>query len=135
MARILIVEDNELNRDLVVRRLIKRGYCVLEAVDGEQGLELAVSDVPDVIVLDLGLPGMDGWEVARRLKSNCATREIPIMGLTAHARSEDLARAREAGCDAIETKPVVLERFLGQVRELLRLRAVEVPEAGREATR
>lgn len=125
MARILIIEDNELNRELVVRRLVKRGLEVIEAVDGEHGLEAAERELPDLIVLDLGLPGVDGWEVARRLKAASATQAIPILALTAHARLEDLERARVAGCDEIETKPVVLERFLGKLRHLLESNALE----------
>ena len=119
MARILIVEDNEMNRDLITRRLTKRGYVVIEAVDGDQGLEVATSENPDLIVVDLGLPGMDGCELTRRLKATPTTKQIPVLALTAYARAEDRDRALAAGCDEFETKPIILEVLLTKIRSLL----------------
>ena len=108
-----------MNRDLITRRLTKRGYLVLEAVDGDQGLEVANSENPDLIVVDLGLPGMDGCELTRRLKAGAATKQIPVLALTAYARMEDRDRAMAAGCDEFETKPIVLEVLLTKIRSLL----------------
>lgn len=119
MAKILIVEDNEMNRDLVTRRLVKRGYLVIEAVDGDQGLEMAAQESPDLIVADLGLPGMDGCELTRRLKTEPATKHIPVLALTAYARSEDRERALAAGCDEFETKPIQIEALLKKIKVLL----------------
>jgi len=119
MAKILIVEDNEMNRDLITRRLAKRGYLVIEAVDGDQGLEMAAAESPDLIVADLGLPGMDGCELTRRLKAGQATKQIPVLALTAYARTEDRERALAAGCDEFETKPIQLEALLTKIKRLL----------------
>ncbi len=119
MAKILIVEDNEMNRDLINRRLSKRGYLVVEAIDGDQGLKMAVQESPDLIVVDLGLPGMDGCELTRRLKAGPATEQIPVLALTAYARSEDRERALAAGCDDFETKPIQLEALLAKIKVLL----------------
>ena len=119
MAKILIVEDNEMNRDLIARRLAKRGYLVIEAVDGDQGLEMAAQESPDLIVADLGLPGMDGCELTRRLKAGQATKNIPVLALTAYARTEDRDRALAAGCDEFETKPIQLEALLKKIKTLL----------------
>lgn len=119
MARILIVEDNEMNRDLLTRRLTKRGYSVMEAVDGDQGLQVANAENPDLILVDLGLPGMDGCELTRRLKASSTTRQIPVLALTAYARVEDRDRALAAGCDEFETKPIVLEALLKKIKNLL----------------
>ena len=119
MAKILIVEDNEMNRDLITRRLAKRGYLVIEAVDGDQGLEMAAAESPDLIVADLGLPGMDGCELTRRLKAGQATKQIPVLALTAYARTEDRERALAAGCDEFETKPIQFEALLTKIKHLL----------------
>jgi CheY-like chemotaxis protein len=119
MVRILLVEDNEMNRDMLSRRLIRRGYDVVIAVDGESGLALAASEAPDLILMDMSLPILDGWEAARRLKADPATRGIPVIALTAHAMSSDRDRAIEAGCDDYDTKPVELPRLLGKIEALL----------------
>jgi len=119
MARILLVEDNEMNRDMLSRRLAKRDHQVLTAVDGRQGVEMAVSERPEIILLDMSLPVMDGWEAARRLKSEPATREIPIIALTAHAMAGDRERCLEAGADDYDTKPVDFKRLLGKINALL----------------
>ena len=119
MPTILLVEDNALNRDMLSRRLIRRGYSVITAVDGEQGHSMACSEMPDLILMDIGLPEMDGWQVTRLLKSNAATREIPIIALTAHALLTDREKAREVGCDDYDTKPVELARLLEKIDGLL----------------
>src|SRR5436305_11671094 len=106
MKRILIVEDNELNRDVLSRRLVLRGYDVIVAVDGRQGLLLAERQQPDLILMDLGLPEIDGWECVRRLRANVATQSTPIVALTAHAMLGDRERALAAGCDEFDTKPI-----------------------------
>jgi CheY-like chemotaxis protein len=119
MAKILIVEDNEMNRDMLSRRLIRRGYTVVTAVDGEQGLVAAGSERPDLILMDMSLPVMDGWEATRRLKAESATHAIPVIGLTAHAMTGDRDKAMAAGCDDYDTKPVELPRLLEKVEALL----------------
>ena len=119
MANILLVEDNELNRDMLSRRLERKGHTVSCAVDGQQGLDLARSQKPDLILMDMSLPVLDGWEATRRLKASAATRAIPVIALTAHAMAEDERRAREAGCDDYDTKPVELPRLLGKIEALL----------------
>lgn len=119
MAKVLIVEDNEMNRDMLSRRLIKRGYEVVIAIDGKQGVDMAGAECPDIILLDMSLPVMDGWEAARHLKGNDATSRIPIIALTAHAMAGDKEKALEAGCDDYDTKPVDLKRLLGKVESLL----------------
>ncbi len=118
MKRILLVEDNELNLDMLKRRLNRLGYEILVATDGANGVQLAVDDHPDIILMDMSLPVMDGWEATRRLKNNDATRSIPIIGLSAHAMSEDRTRALDAGCDDYETKPVHLNRLLAKIEKL-----------------
>jgi CheY-like chemotaxis protein len=115
MARVLIVEDNELNRDMLSRRLARRGYEVLLAHDGAQGVAMATSAGPDVVLMDMSLPVLDGWEATRRLKAASETRAIPIIALTAHAMTGDEARARDAGCDDFDTKPIELERLIGKI--------------------
>lgn len=117
MARILLVEDNEMNRDMLSRRLKKRGFEVVMAFDGQQGVDMAGTEHPDLILLDMSLPVMDGWEAARHLKSNAATKAIPIIALTAHAMAGDLEKALEAGCDDYDTKPVDLKRLLGKIEQ------------------
>jgi len=123
MAKILLVEDNEMNRDMLSRRLERKGYHVVIATDGEQGVALAESEVPDLILLDMSLPGLDGWEVARRLRKMTVTAAVPIIALTAHAMSGDREKALEAGCDDYDTKPVELIRLLGKIEALLQSRS------------
>ena len=122
MAKILLVEDNEMNRDMLSRRLVRSGYEVVMAVQGEEGVALAQSASPDVILMDMSLPVLDGWEATRRLKSDPATREIPVIALTAHAMSGDREKAREAGCDDFDTKPVEYTRLLSKIEGLLQRR-------------
>jgi len=119
MARILLVEDQEMNRDMLSRRLRKRGYEVAIAVDGAEGVEKARGEAPDLILMDMSLPVMDGWEATRTLKADAATRSIPVVALTAHAMTSDREKALEAGCDAYETKPVELPRLLETMEKLL----------------
>lgn len=119
MTRILLVEDNEMNRDMLSRRLERRGFQVLCAVDGQEGLDLAARERPDLILMDMSLPGLDGWEATRRLKADPALRQIPVIALTAHAMSTDEDQARAAGCDDFDTKPVELTRLLGKIGALL----------------
>ena len=119
MARILLVEDQEMNRDMLSRRLKKRGYEVSVAVDGAEGVDKARSESPDLILMDMSLPVMDGWEATRTLKADEATRSIPVVALTAHAMSTDREKALAAGCDAYETKPVELPRLIETMEKLL----------------
>ena len=119
MAKLLLVEDNEMNRDMLSRRLIRKGYEIVMAVDGQQGVDMARSESPALILLDMSLPVMDGWEAARAIKGDDATKAIPIIALTAHAMSGDRERALEAGCDEYDTKPVELKRLLGKIEALL----------------
>ena len=119
MPRILLVEDNELNRDMLSRRLIKKGFEVFMAVDGENSVELARSLKPDLILMDMSLPVMDGWEATRRIKDHSDTREIPVIALTAHAMGEDRQRALDAGCDDYDTKPIEFARLLLKIAALL----------------
>jgi CheY-like chemotaxis protein len=119
MPKILLVEDQEMNRDMLSRRLKKRGYDVAIAVDGAEGVEKARAESPDLILMDMSLPVMDGWEATRILKGDGATRAIPVVALTAHAMSTDRDKALEAGCDAYETKPVDLPKLLGTMEKLL----------------
>jgi CheY-like chemotaxis protein len=119
VPKILLVEDDEMNRDMLSRRLIKRGYEVLIATDGQQGVDLARSTGPALILMDMSLPVMDGWTASRTLKEDPATSNIPIIALTAHAMSGDEAKAREAGCDEFDTKPVELKRLLSKMEGLL----------------
>jgi two-component system cell cycle response regulator DivK len=119
MSKILLVEDNEMNRDMLSRRLLRRGYEVLIALDGESGLTLAESEVPNLILMDMSLPILDGWEATRRLKAMPATQHIPIIALTAHAMSSDRDKALEAGCDDYDTKPIELQRLLEKIEALL----------------
>jgi CheY-like chemotaxis protein len=119
MAKILIVEDNELNRDMLSRRLIRRGYNIVMAVDGEEGIAAAKTENPDLILMDMSLPVVDGWEATRRLKAEPLTRTIPVIGLTAHAMGGDREKVIEAGCDDYDTKPVELSRLLQKIETLL----------------
>ena len=119
MPTILLVEDNELNRDMLSRRLVRRGYTVIIAQDGAQGHAMACSEKPDLILMDIGLPEMDGWQVTRLLKSNAQTRGIPIIALTAHALLTDRQKARDVGCDDYDTKPVDFARLIQKIETLL----------------
>ena len=123
MAKILLVEDNEMNRDMLSRRLARKGFAVVSAIDGLQGVAMAGSEAPDLILMDMSLPGIDGWEATRRIKSAEQTRATPVIALTAHAMSGDRERALEAGCDDYDTKPIDLERLLGKIQSLLAARA------------
>jgi two-component system, cell cycle response regulator DivK len=119
MPKILLVEDNEMNRDMLSRRLIKRGYEVAIALDGEQGIAMARQEAPALILMDMSLPGLDGWEATRQLKAMPETRSIPVIGLTAHAMAGDREKATAAGCDDFDTKPVELTRLLEKIEALL----------------
>jgi two-component system, cell cycle response regulator DivK len=119
MTRILLVEDDEMNRDMLSRRLMKRGYEVVIAVDGQEGVEKARSTDPGIILMDMSLPVMDGWEATRTLKDDPTTSGIPVIALTAHAMSGDEEKARAAGCDDFDTKPVDLSRLLGKIEALV----------------
>jgi CheY-like chemotaxis protein len=119
MAKLLLIEDNEMNRDMLSRRLERRGYQMLIAVDGEQGVSLAQTEKPDLILMDMSLPVLDGWEATRRLKAAPDTKGIPIIALTAHAMTSDEQKAREAGCDDFDTKPIELPRLLEKIQRLM----------------
>jgi two-component system cell cycle response regulator DivK len=119
MPKILLVEDNEMNRDMLSRRLERRGYEVAIAVDGQEGLTRAQEDAPEIVLLDMSLPVIDGWEVARRLKADDKTRALPIIALTAHAMAGDREKALEAGCDDYDTKPVEFPRLLSKIEALI----------------
>jgi CheY-like chemotaxis protein len=119
MAKVLLVEDNEMNRDMLSRRLIRRGFEVVFALNGKEGVELARSEKPDIILMDMSLPIMDGWEATRRVKADDVTRGVPVIGLTAHAMAGDREKAIEAGCDDYDTKPVEIERLIGKIEKLL----------------
>jgi two-component system cell cycle response regulator DivK len=125
MTTILIVEDNEMNRDMLSRRLERKGYEVLIAVDGEMGLEVARANEPELILMDMSLPVMDGWEATRRLKADEVLKHIPVIALTAHAMANDRDKALEAGCDDYDTKPIDLPRLLSKIETLLRPAASE----------
>ncbi len=125
MPKILLVEDNEMNRDMLSRRLARRGYEVVMALDGQQAVEMAQSAAPDLILMDMSLPVIDGWEATRRVKATPATRSIPIIALTAHAMADDEARALEAGCDAYLSKPISPKRVVAAVQKML------APKGGR----
>ena len=119
MAKILLVEDNEMNRDMLSRRLARAGHEVLIAEDGARGVEMAMSGSPDLILMDMSLPVLDGWEATRRIKATAELRKIPSIALTAHAMATDRDKALKAGCDDYDTKPIELERLLGKIRTLL----------------
>ncbi len=121
--RILLVEDNEMNRDMLSRRLARKGYEVSIAVNGLEGVEKAQAELPDIILMDMSLPELDGWEATRRLKSAEETKKIPILGLSAHAMAGDREKAMQAGCNDYDTKPVEFKRLLGKIEELLGNRA------------
>jgi two-component system cell cycle response regulator DivK len=119
MTRILLVEDNEMNRDMLSRRLRRRGFEVLIAADGEEGVSMAAAEKPDLVLMDMSLPILDGWEATRRLKTTPGTERIPVIGLTAHAMATDRDKCLEAGCDDYDTKPVELGRLLEKIERLL----------------
>ena len=119
MPKILLIEDNEMNRDMLSRRLIKRGYEVVIAEDGQVGVDLARREMPAVILMDMSLPVIDGWQATRMLKADETMRHIPIIALTAHAMTGDEEKARDAGCDDFDTKPVDLARLLGKIEAFL----------------
>lgn len=119
MTKILLIEDNEMNRDMLERRLRRKGYDVVLAVDGEKGVDMAATETPDLILMDMSLPGIDGWETTRRIKAARESSDIPIIALTAHAMTSDRDKALAAGCDEYDTKPVEMERLLGKMQQLL----------------
>jgi CheY-like chemotaxis protein len=123
VAKVLLVEDNEESRDGLSRRLSRKGYEVLLAADGRQGVEKARAEAPDLILMDMSLPVLDGWEATRQLKAAPQTRDIPVIALTAHAMAGDREKALEAGCDDYDTKPVELARLLGKIQSLLESKA------------
>lgn len=119
MSKVLLVEDNEMNRDMLSRRLMRKNYEVVMAVNGQIGVDMATSESPDIILLDMSLPVMDGWTAAKHLKSDPNTKDIPIIALTAHAMADDKEKALAAGCDDYDTKPVDFKRLLGKITELI----------------
>jgi CheY-like chemotaxis protein len=119
MPKILLVEDNEMNRDMLSRRLERKGHQVLVAMDGQQGIAIAQAETPDLILMDMSLPILDGWSATRQLKASPQTQSIPIIALTAHAMAGDQARCFEAGCDDYDTKPVEFSRLMGKIQTLL----------------
>ncbi|HWK86230.1 MAG TPA: response regulator [Xanthobacteraceae bacterium] len=123
MAKILIVEDNEMNRDMLSRRLARQGFEIAFALDGKQGVEKAESEMPDLILMDMSLPVMNGWEATEKVKSNPATKGIPVIALTAHAMAEDREKCIAAGCNDFDTKPVDLPRLLEKIKTLLAAKA------------
>jgi two-component system, cell cycle response regulator DivK len=125
--RILLVEDDEMSRDMLARRLTRRGYEVVTAVDGEQGARLAESESPDLVLLDMSLPQLNGWDTARRIKGSPTGRRVPIIALTAHAMAGDREKALAAGCDDYDNKPVELERLLGKITALLGTKGPPAP--------
>lgn len=119
MAKILLIEDNELNRDMLTRRLVRHGHSVVVAVDGEQGVAMATSEAPDIVLMDISLPVLDGWSATRKLREQPETKGLPIIALTAHAMAGDREKALAAGCNDYDTKPVELPRLLGKIAALL----------------
>ena len=119
MTKILLVEDNEMNRDMLSRRLTRKGYDIVFAEDGQRAIDMAASETPDLILMDMSLPVIDGWEATQRIKGAAETAGIPIIALTAHAMESDRQKAMEAGCDEYDTKPVELARLLGKIEQLL----------------
>ncbi len=117
MPKILLVEDNEMNRDMLSRRLTRRGYQIVIAVDGRQGVDLAAAERPDLVLMDMSLPVIDGWEATRRIKASDTTRHIPVIALTAHAMAGDREQALAAGCDDYDTKPIELDRLLPKIEK------------------
>lgn len=123
MAKILLVEDNEMNRDMLSRRLIRQGFEVVMAIDGQQGVDMALSEKPDLILMDMSLPVINGWEATEKVKANPGTKHIPVIALTAHAMAEDREKCIAAGCDDFDTKPVELPRLLEKIKTLLAAQA------------
>lgn len=119
MQKILLVEDNEMNRDMLSRRLKRKGYDVVIAIDGQEGVDMAASENPDLILMDMSLPIIDGWKATQRIKATESGKKVPIIALTAHAMAEDREKALNAGCDDYDTKPVELPRLLGKIEALL----------------
>ena len=119
MTKVLLVEDNEMNRDMLTRRLERKGFEVVIAIDGKVGIDMASTSNPDIILMDLSLPVVDGWEATRQIKTDSATQSIPIIALTAHAMAGDEQKALAAGCDDYDTKPIDLKRLLGKIKNLL----------------
>jgi len=119
MSKILLVEDNEMNRDMLTRRLERKGFEVVIAVDGQAGVDMASSSSPDIILMDLSLPVIDGWEATRKIKADPATRSIPVIALTAHAMAGDEQKALQAGCNDYDTRPIDLKRLLNKIEKLL----------------
>jgi two-component system, cell cycle response regulator DivK len=119
MPKLLLVEDNEINRDMLSRRLIRRGFDIEIAVDGEQGVSMALSTTPDLVLMDMSLPVMDGWEATRQIKASARTAQIPVIALTAHAMTGDREKCLAAGCDEYDTKPIEFSRLLGKIQALL----------------
>lgn len=128
MTNVLLIEDNEMNRDMLSRRLTKRGYTVVMAIDGQQGIDMSVSEKPDIILLDMSLPVVDGWEAAQQIKANPVSAGVPLIALTAHAMASDKERALSAGCDDFDTKPVELPRLLAKMETLLKAKGIAPPE-------
>jgi CheY-like chemotaxis protein len=126
MPKVLLVEDNEMNRDMLSRRLTRRGFDVLMAVDGEQGVQMARTEMPDLILMDMSLPVLDGWGATRQIKAHASTQSIPLIALTAHAMAGDRDKALQAGCDDYDTKPIELPRLLGKIDRLLNEKAPSV---------
>src|SRR5258706_7956812 len=126
MLKVLLVEDSEMNRDMLSRRLVRRGFQVLIAFDGEQGVQMAQTELPDLILMDMSLPVLDGWGATRKIKAEASTRSIPLIALTAHAMAGDRDKALEAGCDDYDTKPIELSRLLDKMDRLLNDRAASV---------
>lgn len=134
MPKILLVEDNEMNRDMLSRRLERKGYQVVLAVDGQHGVEMATTEAPDLVLMDMSLPVLDGWEATRRLKAERVTRSIPVIALTAHAMSSDRDKALEAGCDDYDTKPIELSRLLNKIEALLTGATPEAATVGEQSS-
>jgi CheY-like chemotaxis protein len=118
-VKILLVEDNEMNRDMLSRRLMRNGYDIVIAVDGQDGINKALAEKPNLILMDMSLPVIDGWEATRRIKADSATKAIPVIALTAHAMAQDKEKAMAAGCDDFDTKPVDIQRLLGKIQGIL----------------
>jgi two-component system, cell cycle response regulator DivK len=126
MPKVLLVEDNEMNRDMLSRRLTRRGFDVLMAVDGEQGVLMAKTEMPDLILMDMSLPVLDGWEATRQIKAEASTQYIPLIALTAHAMAGDRDKSLQAGCDDYDTKPIELPRLLDKMDRLLNEKTLSV---------
>jgi two-component system cell cycle response regulator DivK len=124
MSKILVVEDNEMNRDMLTRRLERKGFEVVVAINGKAGIDMASTSNPDIILMDLSLPVIDGWEATRQIKADPATQSIPVIALTAHAMAGDEQKALEAGCDDYDTKPIDLSRLLDKIENLLASRTL-----------